>query len=404
MFHPNGHLNKHGFFEVGQEQHYSKLDAILRSAEIGQPVKWNFNNSVFEKLDWTKEPETDIVDLYQQRAHQLREKYDYLVLMFSGGSDSTTVLQTFLDIGVHIDEIMIVHWISGEQGDAQSFINAEVTNAALPFLEKNKEKLSNTLVRIDDISSILRNNICDPLFRIQSMREVNNVHNLGIISYWHNLHVRHPEYTNCYNSGKTVGFVWAEEKPIIDYDVEQQKHVMCFEDHYGHAPQPRDQEANDPNCNYEFFFSSPDAPLIPIKQAHLLLKTLDQIRHRSDIFVSEEETQQVYMGKRGFRIHCPSTSTIKTFFQGKFYYLDRNAVNCTIYPGWNFLTYHDDKQYYRLDHPAYQWLMQSEPDACKAWYKEFIKTYGALPKEWKHYHGSLRKTPVKRLRIRYYLE
>jgi hypothetical protein len=84
------------------------------------------------------------------------------------------------------------------------------------------------------------------------------------------------------------------------YDVEQQKHVLCFEDHYGHAPQPRDQEANDPNCNYEFFFTSPDAPLIPVKQAHLLLKTLDQVRHRSDIFVSNEENQQVYVGKRGF--------------------------------------------------------------------------------------------------------
>jgi hypothetical protein len=171
-----------------------------------------------------------------------------------------------------------------------------------------------------------------------------------------------------------VGFVWAEEKPIIDYDIKQQKHVMCFEDHYGHAPQPRDQEANDPNCNYEFFFSSPDAPLIPVKQAHLLLKALDQIRHRSDIFVPDEETQQVYMGKRGFRIACPRISNVKTFYQGKFYYLDRNAVNCAIYPGWNFLTYHDDKQYYRLDHPAYQWLMESEPAACKAWYREFIKT------------------------------
>ena len=324
--------------------------------------------------------------------------------MFSGGSDSTTVLQTFLDIGVHIDEIMIVHWISGEQGDAQSFINAEVTNAALPFLEKNKEKLSNTLVRIDDISSILRNNICDPLFRVQSMREVNNVHNLGIISYWHNLHVRHPEYTDCYNSGKTVGFVWGDWKTKIEYDCERNKHFLYFEDQYGMAPQPRDQEANDPNCNHEQFFDDPGAPEIKVKQAHLLLKTLRQIKHRTDIFFPDSEREQIYFGNRGFRIRHPRIGDASTFHNGQKWWIDRNAYHSTVYPNWNILTYHEDKQWYRVDHPAYQWLMEQEPEACKEWYRIFLKTYGTLPAYWKHYYGDLRRNSIRRLRIQYYVE
>jgi hypothetical protein len=404
VFHPNSHLNKHGFFEVGPDKFYSKLDAIQHSVKIQQPVTWNYNNNIFGNLDWTVEPSIDIRDLYKKRAKQLREKYDYVVIMFSGGSDSTCMLQTFLDNNIHIDEIMVVHWISGDNSDPQSFINAEVTNAALPFLHKHAEKLSTTLVRIDDIAPIMKKNIRDPEFRINSLREINNVHNLGIISYWHNLHVRHQEYVDCYNAGKTVAFVWAEEKPIIDYDPIGQKHQIVFEDHYGHAPQPRDQELNDPNCNHEQFYSDPDHPLIKVKQAHLLLKTCKQISHRSDIFFEDKELQQIIIGKRGFRIAHPRVGLVKTWYQQKNYYLDRNALNCTIYPDWDFLTYHDDKQYYRLDHPAYAWLMQAEPAACKEWYREFIKTYKNLPKEWIHWYSNPRHAPLKRVRICYNLE
>ena len=60
IFHPNSHLNKHGYFSVGNKNLYSKLDSINLSATTGQPVQWHFNDEVFSKQDRTVEQEKDI--------------------------------------------------------------------------------------------------------------------------------------------------------------------------------------------------------------------------------------------------------------------------------------------------------------------------------------------------------
>jgi hypothetical protein len=69
-------------------------------------LKYNIN-SVFENIDWTKEPVKNLKQLYKERAEQLRTDYDYLIVYFSGGSDSITVVNSFLDNNIPIDEIVI---------------------------------------------------------------------------------------------------------------------------------------------------------------------------------------------------------------------------------------------------------------------------------------------------------
>lgn len=73
----------------------------------------NYNNAFFkindsfEKADWTKEPTKSLKQLYKERAQQLRDNYDYLILYFSGGSDSITVLNSFLNNDIPLDEVVI---------------------------------------------------------------------------------------------------------------------------------------------------------------------------------------------------------------------------------------------------------------------------------------------------------
>jgi hypothetical protein len=64
-------------------------------------------NSVFENIDWTKEPTKSLKQLYKERAEQIRDMYDYLILYFSGGSDSITALNAFLDNDIPLDEVVI---------------------------------------------------------------------------------------------------------------------------------------------------------------------------------------------------------------------------------------------------------------------------------------------------------
>jgi hypothetical protein len=56
-FIPDGKFNHFGFFRVGDECFYSKLDAVHHSITTGHEVEWDFNNALFESLDWTVEPQ-----------------------------------------------------------------------------------------------------------------------------------------------------------------------------------------------------------------------------------------------------------------------------------------------------------------------------------------------------------
>jgi hypothetical protein len=392
MFRPAGHLNKHGYFSVGNQNLYSKLDAIRLSVATGEPVQWHYNDEVFSKLDWTVEPEKDIRTMYRERAQAIRDKFDYVVVMFSGGSDSTTVLDSFINNNIPVDEVFMHQWIKYQPEGVDSYMNAEITYSALPYLKRKLPTAWNTNVRLHDPSDYALACLNDANFRERSYREVNNIHNLQWISIHHNLHRRFPEYLKLIDQGKRIVFVWGEAKPHINYDLEKNKHYFYFEDHYAHAPQPRDQELNDPYCQHEQFYDDPLHPEIKVKQAHLVLNVLKQITHRSDIFLCRDSLDRHYR-----------VVGSETYHNGQYYALDRNAFNSTIYPDWNFLTYHQDKRPGRLIHPAHAWIEKIDPVAARKWIAGYINTYSQLPDDWTKWYGGL-KNGIKRLKIPYYLE
>ncbi len=64
-------------------------------------------DSRFENARWDIEPEQTIQELHRLRAEQIRQSYDYVVLYFSGGADSITVLNSFINNNIAIDEIVV---------------------------------------------------------------------------------------------------------------------------------------------------------------------------------------------------------------------------------------------------------------------------------------------------------
>ena len=108
MFHLNSYKNKFGYFTVGDNHTYSRFEASQISQRTGQTVKWYLNDIYYNSFDWTKEPIDDIQTLYKKRAESLRDRYDYLVLMYSGGIDSCNMLHAFIDNNIKLDEICTV--------------------------------------------------------------------------------------------------------------------------------------------------------------------------------------------------------------------------------------------------------------------------------------------------------
>lgn len=103
----NNNLHDYGYYEVDNRKFLVKHDALLYATQHNKTVKWNFNDEYFSSFDWSVEPTETLEYLYAERARQLRQRYDYLVLHYSGGYDSNNIIETFIKNNIHLDEVVI---------------------------------------------------------------------------------------------------------------------------------------------------------------------------------------------------------------------------------------------------------------------------------------------------------
>lgn len=257
-----------GFYHVGNEKFYDKLPAILRAQQIKTDMKWDFNYSIFSSIDWTIEPETSLDEFYKIRAKQLRDKYDYLILFCSGGSDSTNMLFAFLNNGIHVDELVASAPISGlrdwKNPDPNN-INVENTIAEtfltqIPFLQEIKQSYPNIKVTLHDYFEDML------LYKSDDWLLKSGDHIHPTMAGRYNLE-KYARLQKLADSGKKIGVLQGIDKPMI---VRYQDHFyqVFFDWLYNN----KYNSLNHPNCFVEFFYHTPDLPLIAVKQAHAAAK------------------------------------------------------------------------------------------------------------------------------------
>lgn len=98
-----------GFYRVGDKIFAGKIPAMQHATSTRQNLTWEFGKEEFAKIDWRTRLGGDIRSLYRTRAQQLREKYGYLILLWSGGADSTQALLAFLENDIKLDEV-VTYW------------------------------------------------------------------------------------------------------------------------------------------------------------------------------------------------------------------------------------------------------------------------------------------------------
>jgi hypothetical protein len=142
--------DKLGYYCVGDAKFYSKLEAIEHMTKTGSHLHWNFNEAVFSAYDWKSEPAESLGELYRRRAQQLRDQYDYVVLCYSGGSDSDNILHSFVDNDIRIDEVVSMINVEAT-GDRDSWLNEEIYKTAAPIVEE-LQKRQNFRYRVVDLT------------------------------------------------------------------------------------------------------------------------------------------------------------------------------------------------------------------------------------------------------------
>ncbi len=119
------------YWEYAGTRYKNKLKVIDASQGDIQNIKFNVFSDKYFSSDFTKEPSVTFNELLKQRALQLRDKYKYIKLYFSGGQDSITMLHAFIKNNIPIDEVIIYRF-----GNENNKSNKEADQYAIPYAKK----------------------------------------------------------------------------------------------------------------------------------------------------------------------------------------------------------------------------------------------------------------------------
>lgn len=123
-----------------------KIDAVVYKNTLPQAtVYFHWYEREFSKCSINIDPIQSYAELCRQRAQELRDTYKYLRFWFSGGTDSQTALDSFVNNNIFIDEI-VVSTLPDQNAHVTS--NREIALAALPSLKRVITQLPNTKITI----------------------------------------------------------------------------------------------------------------------------------------------------------------------------------------------------------------------------------------------------------------
>ena len=91
------------YYENEKTFSISNRNVILKTNSNFKNIKFYYYDDVFSLVNWNLEPKESLEDLYRKRAEQIRKDYEYVILAYSGGHDSSQVLETFYYNNIHID-------------------------------------------------------------------------------------------------------------------------------------------------------------------------------------------------------------------------------------------------------------------------------------------------------------
>jgi hypothetical protein len=353
-----------GYYTVGDFKTYRKLEAIEAEIKTGIHPKWNFNDRVYSALDWSTEPELSLEELYRNRALQLREKYDYLILWYSGGADSDAVLNAFVDNGILIDEVAsFVNYAA--TGDQHDFCNGEIFNVAAPKIKRLQQKFPLMKYRVIDVCKPLVDYFTNDNVSRDWAYDLNTVV-AGLNASKQHIHKRVPEWQTLFDQGKRVAFITGSDKPRLFQD-SAGDYYFRFIDLFDNSVTAGQQSTNPEWFNPEFFFWSPDAPLIVIKQAHVV---------KNFLRYATEHDPRFTLKRNGLAFKV---------INGQQHWLTVEGLHWLIYPGWKPIPY-QIKNISPIFSQRENWF-RNLPDtdkAIKVYKSGLINRWNLVPDYWKN--------------------
>jgi hypothetical protein len=335
-----------GYWQVGGKYFFDKRECLKYATDIkNHNVSFHFFDEIYQSIDWSVEPEKSLSELYADRARQLREKYDYLIIQFSGGSDSMNILDTFINNNIPVDEIVTHYPVSAINKLYHTFDSNNPTNknlifeyktSAEPKLKKIAQSNPEIKISILDYTDRAIEMCINNLMHITPLSGVNNSPSLAGHNMLGELMKQRSE-----TKGK-VAAISGVDKPRMGYNPRSKIIATWFDD----ISTPWNNYSGDPFNGYkpriEYFYYTLDMIDIWKKQCLIMKRLMDPI-------VRSEPRPEFYKD-----IHYMS------FKNNEIFRVHHNYFKKVIYESWDTSIYQAGKPSGYWYAEAAQWFFDSD--------------------------------------------
>ena len=292
--------NKLGYYIVNGVEFDSKIEACIFANKTNQSVDWYFNNDVFDKYPWHIEPDETLDQLYDLRARQLREEYDYIIVSYSGGADSHNLLMSFVRQGLHVDEILVNTMSKGNSNfmpihetnkTSHNAAASEHVLQTLPRLQEIHDKYPKIKITVVDLTDYLFEsflNVGDASW-VTKKREGLNPLNATRYNYLYFSDVR-----KRFDKDKKIALVLGVEKPRTVIHNQNNSFYIRFVDRSANVASVNDHIKEYPNATVEYFYWSPDSVRMLCKQAHVIKKWLEAFPANQPMWNNKTMTKETF--------------------------------------------------------------------------------------------------------------
>ena len=346
-----------GIYRSNDKSFFNKIESILEANASGKWVEWDYHDKTFAKYNWNVEPDVALDELYRQRALQLREAYDHLVLFFSGGVDSWNILYTFIKNNIRIDEIYMFGAFEAETKQYSllgasrdpGYYTREIQQA-LPLVKRLVENQNVKVSVYDWTKDILEAaNDLDWIWRAGVRFDPTCM----VRSKFHKVFRQHNELLH---RGRRVGFVYGIDKPRLLRD-DHSIYFAFLDVIMTTGTLPTNDIMGEYWENDEYFYWTPNMPELAIKQSHVVVNWLQAnnkiplIKHLNDI----------------------------SSFHDEDYYRE---VNRSVYPTWDQNIWQIKKPTGAIYNELSKWFFDGNFEARLKWESSIYELERVCGKQW----------------------
>lgn len=270
-------------WQVGNKIYDNKWTAILEYTNCPTNFSFYYYDRTWDKFNWLIEPALSTQELERRHCEHLRKNNDLLILAYSGGLDSNTVLRRFIESKQFLDYV-ICFSVTNDVSHPSDF---EV-KVARRELEKLRSLLPGTkfLFVNENIDVLNRTRLGNGIQNFDGK----NIQNTNFELRFHHdgwaerLKVEHPTvYDELKNKNGKI--IIGSHKPEIS---------LQSDGNFWFTPIDKQDENIQDAASYEFFWSGQD-PTLFIKQCHLAKQWLKNKGLHSSHNLSRIHQEYLYL-------------------------------------------------------------------------------------------------------------